>query len=257
MKFKIGLEGKTAVVTGAASGIGRASAMMLAGEGASVVVADINLEGAREVVEEIAGLGGKALAVHVDVTRIVDVKEMVDKANEAFNKIDILINNAGAPYGTKVVETGEEDLDKTIDMCLKSAFRCSRAVLPGMIERRWGRIINIASLAGELVSLLGPATYSAAKAGVLGFTRHCATEVARHGITVNAVSPGATLTPVVIRALDRNPGLRERMEARVPMKRLAEPEEQAAAVVFLASEAASYITGHCLSVNGGWPLKML
>jgi NAD(P)-dependent dehydrogenase (short-subunit alcohol dehydrogenase family) len=182
---------------------------------------------------------------------------MVGKANEAFNKIDILVNNAGAPFGTKVLDTNEEDLERTLNICLKSAFRCSRAVLPGMIERRWGRVINIASLAGELVSLLGPATYSAAKAGVLGFTRHCATEVARHGITVNAVSPGATLTPVVIKALDRNPGLRERMEARVPMKRLAEPEEQAAAVVFLASEAASYITGHCLSVNGGWPLKML
>ncbi len=128
-----------------------------------------------------------------------------------------------------MVNTSEEDFDATLNLCLRSAFLCCRAVLPGMIERKWGRIVNIASLAGELMSILGPATYSAAKAGLLGFTRHCASEVARYGITVNAVAPGATLTPPVIRALERNPGLRERMEGRVPIKRLAEPEEQAAA----------------------------
>ncbi len=257
MRFKVGLENKTAVVTGSASGIGKASALMLACEGAEVVVADINLEGAGKVVEEIEGLGGRAAAVHADVSRSDGVREMMEGALGTFEKIDILVNNAGGPRGAKVVDTSDEDFESTIDLCLKSAFLCSRAVLPGMIERKWGRIINIASLAGELVSVLGPATYSAAKAGVLGFTRHCAAEVARHGVTVNAVSPGATLTPVVISALERNPGLRERMEGRVPIKRLAEPEEQAAAVVFLASEAASYVTGICLGVNGGWPLKML
>lgn len=257
MKFKIGLENKTAVVTGAGSGIGRASALMLAGEGARVVVADVNIGAAKKVIEEVEGNGGKGIAAYIDVMQGESVKEMVKEATNAYGRIDILVNNAGAPYGGKVVDTSEEDLDRTLDICLKGAFRCSQAVLPGMMERKWGRIVNIASLAGELMSILGPATYSAAKAGLLGFTRHCASEVARYGITVNAVAPGATLTPPVIRALERNPGLRERMEARVPIKRLAQPEEQAAAVVFLASEAASYITGACISVNGGWPLKML
>jgi 3-oxoacyl-[acyl-carrier protein] reductase len=257
MKFRIGLENRTAIVTGSASGIGKASALMLAGEGARVVVADVDLDAAGKVAREIEGLGGRAVALHADVRRSESVREMVEQATRAFEKIDILVNNAGAAFGAKLLDTSEEDFDSTIDLCLKSAFLCTRGVLPGMMERKWGRIINIASVAGEVVSILGPATYSSAKAGLLGFTRHCAQEVARHGITVNAVSPGATLTPVVLRALERNPGLRDRMEDRVPMKRLAQPEEQAAAVVFLASEAASYVTGICLGVNGGWPLKML
>jgi len=242
---------RTAIVTGGGQGIGRAICLVLAKEGADVAVADINPETARDVAREVEGLGRRSLALTTDVTDLDQVSAMAEQAILGLGKVDILVNNA-ATLGL-VGNFWEMPTDywyRTIDGCLYSVFNCTRAVLPHMIERSYGRIISIASDAGKAGEPRST-PYSAAKAGVMGFTRALAKEVARYGITVNAVSPGTTKTPTLMRYL--TPDLEERMIKRsYPLGRLGEPEDLADAVLFLASDAASWITGQSYSVNAGY-----
>ena len=241
---------KVALVTGASGDIGRATAVALARESMSVAVSDVDESGLAPTVQAVSDAGGEAVGVTFDVTR----KEQVDSALSEIREllggpVDVLVNCAGTLKPTAVIDIAETEWDAIVDVNLKGTFLCSQAVLPDMVARRWGRIINLSSTAGKNVSTVGGAHYTAAKAGVLGFTRHLASEVAAHGITVNAVCPGLIETQMVTRTISQ-----ERMEdyARsFPIPRLGRPDEVAAMVRFLASDDASYVTGASLDINGG------
>ncbi len=240
------LSDRVAIVTGAGRGIGRALALKLAGAGAVVVVNDIN-EDCQEVAQEIGATGRQSLAVIADVASSTDVAGLVEKTTVAFGKVDILINNAGIARDQLVMRMSDEDWDKVLAVDLKSVFLCTRAVLRYMIKQRWGRIISISSIVG-LVGNPGQANYASAKAGIIGFTRAVAKEVASRGITVNAIAPGFIDTEMT-RSLTENQ--RQELLSRIPLGRLGSPDDVAAAVAFLASEDAGYITGQVLTVDGG------
>jgi NAD(P)-dependent dehydrogenase (short-subunit alcohol dehydrogenase family) len=242
----ISFEGRSVIVTGGAAGIGKAAAGSFAALGATVLVVDVSPDA--EVVAE--ALGGSSFAVHADVTRPADVAAMVEACLERCGRVDVLVNVAGGfPRRTATWELADEDWDAVVDLNLRSVFLCSKAVLPEMIRRRSGRIVNVSSGAGRTTTHVTGAHYAAAKAGVLGFTRHLAREVGEHGITVNAVAPGVTLTPRIDRLYQET--RKRELAAMVPLGRLSTPEEQAGPIVFLASDAAAYITGATLDVNGG------
>jgi NAD(P)-dependent dehydrogenase (short-subunit alcohol dehydrogenase family) len=246
------LSGKVAIVTGGAVGIGGAIGNAFADNGVAVVVVDKDPAAAEKKAAELSAGGAGAAAIVCDVTEPDPVRRMVEEVMHRFGRIDILVNGTGNRFGGQTTLTlSPEEWDATFALCLRAHYLCSRAVLPHMIARGWGRIINISSDAGrQPVRLTSPA-YAAAKAGVIGFTKHLALEVARQGITVNATVPGTTFTPRTERSFALNPaGLTER-EARNPMGRLAVPEEQAGIVVFLASDEARYITGAVIEVTGG------
>lgn len=242
------LKGKVAIVTGGAGGIGRASVLRLTREGASVAIADVSAEGARKVAEEIRSGGGKAIAVEVDVTRGADAGRLVEETTKGLGTPDFLVNVAGGSLQKPVVEMSEEDWDFIVDVNLKGTFLCSKAVLPSLMEKRSGAIVNISSIYG----FTGNATrahYSAAKAGVVGFTKALALEMASYGVRVNAVAPGRIATARV-----RGHYSDEEWSRRVqpiPMKRAGEPEEIADAVYYLVSPASVYVTGQTIHVNGG------
>ncbi len=241
------LQGKRALVTGGAQGIGQAIALAFAREGADVAVLDLKIEAARRVVEEIQGLGVKAFAVAADVGEEGPVKEAVAATEQALGGIDILVNNAGIDTTSKVVDMSTELWDDMIRVNLRSIFLCSRAVLPGMIARRWGRIISTSSqLAHKGAAEM--AHYAAAKAGVIGFTRSLAYEVARDGITVNAICPGPIDTE-----LFRNipEAWRKNKLAELPIGRAGRVDEIAPAAVLLASDEGSYFIGASINPNGG------
>ncbi|MGB1561885.1 MAG: SDR family NAD(P)-dependent oxidoreductase [Sinimarinibacterium flocculans] len=241
------LAGKTAIVTGAASGIGLATARRLAVAGASVAIWDLNEEGAQAAAAALVGEGHRAIASRVDVSKRADADAAVKAAREQLGPVGILVNNAGMSAFTPFMEIGEELWDRIMTVNLKSLLVCTQAVLPDMLEAKWGRVINVSSSSAQT----GAATmvhYAASKGGVIGFTKALAQELAATGITVNNVPPGFVDTPM----------LREQLKDRVdmiaaasPMKRPGRPEDMAAAIAFLASEEAGYITGHTLSVNGG------
>jgi len=246
------LRGKSAIVTGASAGIGKTICLALAEQGINVLV---NGKSNRQTAEKVAAAarkrGVKAVAELADVTRSADVARMVSAAVSVFDQVDILINNAGGfPERRLVVETPDEEWDDIINLNLRSAFLCSKAVLPGMLERHWGRIINVSSEVGRMPMVFTAAHYAAGKAGMLGFTRHLAKEVAGDGITVNATCPGTTYTDRVRRIYDTQERI-ESLEALTPIGRLGEPEEQTGTIVFLCSDAASYITGATIDVSGG------
>ena len=242
------LNGKVALVTGGSRGIGRAIAVALADRGARVAVNYVtNAEAADEVVQTIGGSGGEAVAVQGDVAKAEDARRLIDETKQAFDRLDILVNNAGLTQDDLVLRMSEEAWDHVMEVDLRGAYLCTKAALRPMIRQRWGRIINIASVAG-LVGNAGQANYAAAKAGLIGFTKSVAKEVASRNVTANAVAPGLVST-------EMTSGLTEGQEQAVlqlvPLGRPATPEEVAPAVVFLASEEAGYITGSVLPVDGG------
>lgn len=238
---------RTAIVTGAARGIGRATAERFLADGMNVVVTDLETEG----VEALAIAAGpeRAVAGRADVTDAGQVEEMVALVLERFGSVDVLVNNAGLLYGTPVLEISEEEWDRVVAVNMKGTFLCSRAVVPHMRERGWGRVVNLSSTAGKNVSTVGGAHYTAAKAGILGFTRHLAMEVAEYGITVNSVCPGLFDTPMV-RAVVGQEKI-DAYAASFPIHRLGEAAEVADLIGFLASDRAAYITGAALDINGG------
>lgn len=245
-----GLAGKVAVVTGAGQGLGEAIARRLAGEGVSVAIVDRDTERARGVAATCASEGRSAFPVAADVTVREAVEEMIAQVTRRVGAPHILINNVGGFQNSKtILDIPEDEWDTIIRLNLKSAYLCSRAVLPAMIERRWGRIINLGSQAARSITNLLAAHYAASKGGILAFTRHLAFEVGKFGITVNAVAPGIVLTERVRR--NRSSEQLAQILGQIPIGRLGLPEDTAAAVAFIASEEAGYITGATLDINGG------
>jgi len=245
------LADRIAIVTGAASGIGRAIARALAREGARVAVADLNLEGAWGTVREIERDGGVARSWRVDVTDKPAVDAMVAEVVAAWSTVHILVNNAGWDRPLPFVETTEAFWDKVLAINLKGPIVCTRAVLDRMIDQRYGKIVMIASDAGRVGST-GEAVYSAAKGGVIAFTKTIAREVARHHINVNCVCPGPSDTPLFRdEFVAKSPKLAESLASVIAWGRLGVPDDVAPAVTFLASDDAGYITGQTLSVSGG------
>lgn len=243
------LTGRTAIITGAGQGMGRTVARALASRGANVVVNDLNADGAERTAQDLRATGANAIAVPASVTDGNDVRRMVERAAEHFGGVHILVNNAGVLRPTPVIDIDESEWDLVIDVNMKGTFLCAQAVLPMMQAAGWGRIVNFSSTAGKNVSTVGGAHYTAAKAGILGFTRHLASEVAADGITVNAVCPGLIDTEMVRAVIDQD---RIRAyEASFPIPRLGQPDEVAELVAFLVSDRAAYITGASLDINGG------
>ena len=247
------LKGKVAIITGARRGMGRTHALTLAKAGAKVVVADISLEDCQRGVKEIEKNKGEALAVKCDVTKKEEVDEMVKKAVEKFGKVDILVNNAGICQFKPFLELTEEEWDRTLNINLKGYFLCAQAAAKEMVKQKSGVIINIASVAmGQVgVGIPNIVHYCASKGGVVGMTEALAVELAPYNIRVNAISPGMIETPM-IDPIKKDPKVAEAMLDRVPMKRVGKPEEVSNLVLFLASDASSYMTGSTVVIDGGW-----
>ncbi|MGB9700811.1 MAG: SDR family NAD(P)-dependent oxidoreductase [Thermodesulfobacteriota bacterium] len=243
------LHGKVALVTGAARGIGQAILLALAQNGAEVIVNDLLEKEGQETVRAAQGLGVRAFFAKADVSKELEVKEMFSVVYEHFGQVDILVNNAGVGSPLMVEDMPYEIWQKVIDTNLNAAFLCCKQVIPRMQERRYGRIINISSIAAKKISYHGSAAYTAAKAGLLGFTRHLAYELAPYGITVNAICPGGTLTQRIRERV--TPQEIEEEIKRFPMGRWGRPEDQAKAVLFLVSDQAEFITGQAIDVDGG------
>lgn len=241
------LDGKVAIVTGAAQGIGRAIAERLAVAGADVAVVDMDLTRAQETVSAVAAHGRRAVAITANVAEWADVKAMVEQALGSLGRIDMLINNAGITRDGLLLRMKEEDWNAVLDVNLKGTFHCTKAVLPTMTKQRAGAMVNIASVVGVMGNA-GQANYAASKAAVIGFTKTVAREYASRGITVNAVAPGFIETAMT----DKLGGeAREALLTQIPLGRLGSPADVAEAVRFLVSPSAAYITGHVLHVNGG------
>jgi 3-oxoacyl-[acyl-carrier protein] reductase len=241
------LEGKVALVTGGAQGIGKVTALHLASKGADVAVSDINMEGSLKTAEEIEGLGRRGLAIEGDVSNPADAEIIVAKTVERLGGIDILVNNAGITRDKLLLRMTEEDWDAVLNVNLKGTFNCTKAAVKYMVKHKSGRVVNIASVVGEMGNA-GQANYAASKAGIIGLTKSVAREYAKRGINVNAIAPGYIETPMT-EALSEK--VKEELKAQIPMARLGTPSDVANAVYFLVSDASSYITGHVLNVNGG------
>lgn len=242
------LDGKTALVTGASRGIGRAIALRLAAEGARVAINYAgNVKAAEEVKAAIEAAGGTAILCRADVADSAAVEAMVADVAEEFGAIDILVNNAGITRDTLLMRMKDEDFAKVLDTNLKGVFYCTKAVAKLMMKKRAGRIVNMASVVG-LVGNAGQTNYAAAKAGVIGFSKSAAKELASRGITVNAVAPGFIGTDMTA---DLPESVKEKALSDIPLGRAGQPEDVANAVLFLASDQASYITGQVVHVDGG------
>lgn len=240
-------KGKVAVITGASRGIGRSIALALAAEGARIVAVDLDQAATEAVVAELKSQGAEAVAVVGNVTVAADAEKMVESAVASFGRVDILVNNAGITRDGLLIRMKEEEWDAVLTVNLKGAFLCTKAVSRVMTKQRSGRIINIASVVGQMGNA-GQANYCASKAGLIGLTKSNARELAKRNITVNAVAPGFIVSAMTDAMPEK---AREEMAAQIPLERLGSPEDIAGAVVFLASERAGYITGQVLAVNGG------
>ena len=240
-------QGKVAVITGASRGIGKSIAFALAAQGATIVAMDMDQAATDATVAELQATGAKALAVVGNVTVTADVERMIDAAVEAFGRVDILVNNAGITRDGLIMRMKDEDWDAVLSVNLKGAFVCTRTAFKVMSKQRYGRIINIASIVGQMGNA-GQANYCASKAGLIGLTKSNAREMAKRNVTVNAVAPGFIATAMTDALSDK---VRGELAAQIPLERLGSADDIANAVVFLASEASAYITGHVLAVNGG------
>jgi len=241
------LEGKVALITGGAQGIGKVTALLLARKGADVAVSDINMQGVLETTKEIEGSGRKGLAVEGDVSNPADAERIVATTVEELGGIDILVNNAGITRDKLLFRMTEGDWDAVLNVNLKGTFNCTKAAVKYMIKRKSGRIVNIASVVGEMGNA-GQANYAASKAGIIGLTKSIAREYAQRGINVNAVAPGYIETPMTEALAEK---AKEELKGQIPMARLGTPTDVGNAVYFLVSDASSYITGQVLNVNGG------
>jgi 3-oxoacyl-[acyl-carrier protein] reductase len=241
------LEGKVALITGGAQGIGRAIALLLAREGARVAISDINLEKAHETCREVEALGGQAVAIGGNVADAGSAEAMVEQAVEKFGGLDILVNNAGITRDGVLLRMKEEDWDSVMAVNLKGAFHCTRTALRCFLKRKGGKIVNLASVTGEMGNA-GQSNYAASKAGLIGFTKSVAREYASRNIQVNAVAPGFIDT-AMSQAIPQKE--RDFLIKQIPMERPGRPQDVAEAVLFLVSPAADYITGQVLNVNGG------
>ena len=242
--------GKVAIVTGAASGLGRGIALALAGEGARVAVVDLNEAGAKETAEAITKAGGQAGAWRADISDKARIDAVVAEVAGRWGGVHILVNNAGLDRVGPFVQSPESDWDLILRVNLKGPIVCTRAVLDVMIKQGYGKIVNIASDAGRVGST-GEAVYSAAKGGIIAFTKTMAREMARHHINVNCVCPGPSDTPLFAEVAAGNPKLAESLKRVIPFGRLGTPEDLAPAVVFFASDESGFVTGQTLSVSGG------
>lgn len=238
---------RIAVITGASRGIGRSIALALAAKGATIVAVDMDQAATDAVVAELQAAGAKALGVVGNVTVPADAERMIDAAMEAFGRVDILVNNAGITRDGLLMRMKDEEWDAVLTVNLKGAFLCTRAVSKVMTKQRYGRIINIASVVGQMGNA-GQANYCASKAGLIGLTKSNARELAKRNITVNAVAPGFIATAMTDALPEK---VRAELTAQIPLERLGSADDIANAVAFLAGEASGYITGHVLSVNGG------
>jgi len=246
------LEGKVALVTGAARGIGRAIALRLATMGAAVAINDLAPEDAiGAVVTEIVAAGGRAIGVRANITVAGEVTAMVERVVQELGDLHILVNNAGITRDMLVMRLSEEDWDAVLTTNLKGAFLCAKAAVRPMMKARWGRIVNLSSVVG-LAGNAGQANYAAAKAGLIGLTRSLARELGSRGVTANAVAPGFIITDMTARLPDK---IKEEAQAQTPAGRLGTPEDVAAAVAFLCSPEADFITGQVLSVDGGMVMR--
>jgi gluconate 5-dehydrogenase len=246
------LDKKAAIVTGAGSGLGRAISEGYAQLGAQVACVDISADDAKKVADSIVGNGGNAIPVVCDVSLAEDVKEAVETSLRAFDKIDILVNNAGIGMRSNAEDMTDEMWDKVLDINLKGVFLFCREVGRHMIERgKGGRIINMASIGGLVGVETGNANYCASKGGIIALTRTLAVEWAKHKILVNAIAPSHTRTPLIEKLIEKKPEVKQYFLNNIPLGRLAEPIHIAGPAIFLASDAASFITGHTLVVDGG------
>ncbi|MEE8638135.1 MAG: 3-oxoacyl-[acyl-carrier-protein] reductase [Candidatus Margulisiibacteriota bacterium] len=241
------LKDKVALVTGAAQGIGKAIAQAMAKEGANIIVSDINLELATDTANEIKGMGVKAIPLKINVAELSEVEAGVKKAIEEMGKIDILVNNAGITKDNLFIRMKKDDWDTVISINLGGVFNLCKVISRLMMRERYGKIINIASVVGEMGNV-GQANYSASKAGVIGLTKTLARELAPRGVTVNAIAPGFIQTAMTDKIPEE---IRKKMLEQIPLGKLGQPEDVAAAALFLASSAADYITGQVIRVNGG------
>ena len=243
------LRDRVALITGSGSGIGRATAELFAREGARIAVVDIVEERARETVELIGGAGGEALALTADVSMKAEVDVMVEKAVAEYGRIDILVNNAAIVSGDNILDIDEEQWDTDLRVVLKSVMLCCKAVLPDMIERKSGAIVNIASV--NALAAFTQMAYSAAKAGVVNLTKNMAVSYGPHQVRINAICPGTVHTPIWDIFLQKEPKVLERLAGWYPLGRVGKPEDIANAALFLASDEAAWITGETLVVDGG------
>lgn len=246
MSFK----NKVVLVTGAGRGIGKAIALAFAREGACVAVNDINPDSCAAAASEINSIGGEAIACHADVSSKLAVQTMLIDIEDRWGRIDILINNAGVEPHKPIVAMDEADWDRTIDVNLKGAFICSQSVGRMMVKQGGGVIVNIASIAGRAAGLRDRSAYVASKTGLIGFTKECAREFAAHNIRVNAVCPGVIITKMTAHLRDNEAQLKKWLED-IPLGRLGEPDDMTGLVLFLCSDAARYITGQAINVDGG------
>ena len=245
------LDGKVALITGGGSGIGRATSLVFSREGAKVVVADITVEGCEETVQQIKAAGGDATFVKTDVSKAADVEAMINKTVETYSRLDCAFNNAGVEGGMKVTaDCTEEEFDRTIAVNLTGVWLCMKYEIQQMLSQGGGAIVNTASVAG-LVGFPSLPDYVASKHGVVGLTKTAALEYAKSGIRVNAVCPGVIQTPMVERGIQRLPGFDEMALATEPIGRFGQPSEIGEAVAWLCSDAASFVTGHPMAVDGG------